>query len=116
MLFGRTQYNPMSQFLDEIPSSLVFDSSPVAEKKNSNFSVPRLNSTKDIIHEKTVFDLKQTKTVERFETGETVIHPVFGTGVVLSVTPMSSDTLYEIAFDNVGTKKLMGTYAKLKKL
>ena len=115
MLFGRTQYNPVSQFLDEIPSSLVFDSSPVAEKKKTNFSAPKFNSTNDTIHEKTVFDLKQSKSFERFETGETVVHPVFGVGVVLSVTPMSSDTLYEIAFDSVGTKKLMGTYAKLKK-
>jgi len=29
---------------------------------------------------------------------------------------MGSDTLLEIAFDNVGTKKLMATFAKLKLL
>jgi len=28
---------------------------------------------------------------------------------------MGADLLYEIAFDSVGTKKLMATYAKLKK-
>jgi hypothetical protein len=28
---------------------------------------------------------------------------------------MGTDVLYEIVFDNVGTKKLMATYAKLKR-
>ena len=31
------------------------------------------------------------------------------------VKEMGADILYEIAFDKVGTKKLMATYAKLKK-
>ena len=32
----------------------------------------------------------------------------------MNVTPMSNDFMYEIMFDNVGTKKLMATYvAKL---
>jgi hypothetical protein len=29
---------------------------------------------------------------------------------------MGADILYEVMFDKVGTKKLMGSYAKLKKL
>ena len=40
----------------------------------------------------------------------------FGEGTVLSAKPMGSDMLYEIAFDSAGTKKLMATYAKLKKI
>ena len=47
--------------------------------------------------------------------GDSVIHPMFGRGDVLSVTKMGADKLYEIAFDKVGTKKLMGSYVKLKK-
>ena len=39
----------------------------------------------------------------------------FGEGEVLSVRPMGADTLYEVMFDKVGTKKLMATYAKLQK-
>jgi len=34
----------------------------------------------------------------------------------MSKRPMGSDVLYEVAFDRVGTKKLMGTYARLKKI
>ena len=47
--------------------------------------------------------------------GDIVTHMTFGRGEVLSVKPMGADTLYEVAFDKVGTKKLMGTYARLKK-
>ena len=33
--------------------------------------------------------------------------------MIISVTPMAGDELLEIAFDTVGTKKLMAGYAKL---
>ena len=52
---------------------------------------------------------------ERFSVGDRVTHPVFGAGTVLSAREMGTDILYEIAFDDVGTKKLMATFAKLKK-
>jgi DNA helicase-2/ATP-dependent DNA helicase PcrA len=48
--------------------------------------------------------------------GDRVSHITFGEGEVLSVKPMGADILYEVSFDKVGTKKLMATYAKLKKL
>ena len=51
-----------------------------------------------------------------FSAGDRVRHMTFGDGEILSVKPMGADTLYEIVFDRVGTKKLMATYAKLKKI
>ena len=36
--------------------------------------------------------------------------------MILSVTPMGNDSLLEIAFEKVGTKKLMANFARLKKL
>ena len=51
-----------------------------------------------------------------FAPGDRVRHMTFGDGEVLSVRPMGADTLYEVMFDKVGTKKLMATYAKLKKI
>ena len=55
-------------------------------------------------------------TREVFAPGDRVKHMNFGEGEILSVKSMGADTLYEIMFDTVGTKKLMATYAKLKKL
>ena len=42
-----------------------------------------------------------------FQKGDMVDHKAFGKGMILSVQKMGGDALLEIAFDNVGTKKLM---------
>lgn len=42
-----------------------------------------------------------------FRKGDMLTHKAFGKGMVLSVQPMGGDALIEIAFDTVGTKKLM---------
>ena len=42
-----------------------------------------------------------------FQKGDTVKHTAFGQGMILSVQKMGGDALLEIAFDNVGTKRLM---------
>ena len=45
-------------------------------------------------------------------------HAAFGRGMILSVMRMGGDALLEIAFDDVGTKKLMAKAASahMKKL
>ena len=50
--------------------------------------------------------------------GDMVQHAAFGRGLVLSVMKMSGDALLEIAFDQIGTKKLMAKTASahMKKL
>ena len=42
-----------------------------------------------------------------FQKGQMVNHKAFGRGMILSVVKMGGDALIEVAFDNVGTKKLM---------
>ncbi len=42
-----------------------------------------------------------------FQEGDSLEHTAFGRGMVLSVQKMGGDALIEIAFDNVGTKRLM---------
>ena len=51
-----------------------------------------------------------------YKSGDTVSHKTFGKGLILSATPMANDTLLEIAFDKVGTKKLFANFARLTKL
>ena len=43
----------------------------------------------------------------QFQKGEMVEHRSFGRGMIVAMTPMGGDFLVEIAFDNVGTKRLM---------
>ena len=46
--------------------------------------------------------------------GQSVEHKAFGKGMILSVKPIGNDTLLEIAFESVGTKKIMANFANLK--
>ena len=50
--------------------------------------------------------------------GDMVLHAAFGRGLVISVMKMGGDALLEIAFDDIGTKRLMAktATAHMKKL
>lgn len=56
--------------------------------------------------------------VPQLQQGDLVEHTAFGRGLVMSVRPMGGDALVEVAFDGVGTKKLMlkSAGAHMKKL
>ena len=43
----------------------------------------------------------------QFHKGDLVEHTAFGRGMIVSLKPMGGDALMEVAFDSVGTKKLM---------
>lgn len=51
-----------------------------------------------------------------FKVGDRVSHKAFGNGTVISAKAMGGDLLLEVAFDDVGTKKLMAKMARLTKL
>ncbi len=48
--------------------------------------------------------------------GDRVKHKKFGEGLVLAVEPKNGDYQLEISFDNVGTRTLMSSFAKLTKI
>ncbi len=119
MLFGRTNYNPVSKFLAEIPASLLNEQG----MRRSGFdraqmpaAARRTAGTETFAKAATVAAKPRQETaLIAFAPGERVVHATFGAGMILSATRMGSDLLYEVVFDKVGTKKLMATYAKLKK-
>ncbi len=51
-----------------------------------------------------------------FAVGDRVEHKTFGQGLILSAKAVGGDMILEIAFDDVGTKKIMAKMAKLKKI
>ena len=53
---------------------------------------------------------------EVYSIGDRIEHKIFGQGTVLNAIPTASDTSLEVAFDKVGTKKIMAKFAKIKKL
>ncbi|MGN1224091.1 MAG: hypothetical protein ACI4TG_03160, partial [Ruminococcus sp.] len=49
-----------------------------------------------------------------YQVGTRVRHKIFGEGTILSVTDMANDSMLEIGFDQVGTKKVMANFASSK--
>ena len=119
LLYGRTQYNPPSRFIKEIDERYredsrvqkqAYEQPPYPTKRKAQISAELFSKPSAI------GNVGKTKQMDIFSIGTRVSHAVFGEGTVLSVREMGADTLYEIAFDRVGTKKLMATYAKLRRV
>ena len=112
MLFGSTTHNLESRFIKEIPSELVerTGNENVYTKRGFETNAQTQRNFDPFAKKKPV-----TKpTSNNYAVGNTVFHKVFGTGMVISATPMGSDTMLEIAFDKVGTKTLMANFAKME--
>ncbi len=116
MLFGTTLYNKRSRFLGEINPDLI--DRKCSDKLNDNAGAEIPDSPKSITLQQQLADKAKSKSSvsSKFTSGDRVNHNIFGEGTVLAVTPMGNDALIEVAFDNVGTKKLMANFAKIKKI
>lgn len=144
MQFGKTSMNPPSKFISEIPTELIEDISAPTYKKagygnqfsaggysgygracydsygDDNYSsYPSGRATegfKSYVQE----SAKNTQSVNsssgKLKTGDTVMHKKFGKGLIVSSQPLGNDVLLEVAFDSVGTKKLMEGMARLQKI
>ena len=116
MLYGRTNSAILSRFLREIPEDLTV-------KKGSTYTAPTYRTTptyQKTTSYQTPYSYAAPKTVNlpMLNKGDMVLHTAFGRGMVLSVVKMGGDALLEIAFDQIGTKKLMlkSASAHIKKL
>lgn len=121
MMFGHTQYNPLSRFVKEIPGNLISDETETGENRTKSFAERKTESIRDAranvwgssVSGRTAPPKKDP--VSAFAPGDQVVHSVFGKGTVVKAVAMGADTMYEISFETVGSKKLMGSYARLKK-
>ncbi len=130
MLFGSTSRNLPSRFLVEVPEALIertgrrdmsqtqgFSGQTAADRdfeRSQGYS--RYMGTGYLSKIKQQSQAPKTEAPKvSFSVGDTVVHKVFGEGVILSSKPMGNDSMLEIAFQKAGTKKLMANYAKLEK-
>ena len=97
-IFGSTQMNSPSRFLDDIPESLM--------QKNSYREIEQKVFESLLKNKK-----KKKQTVTKFKGGEKVKHAEFGDGIVVSV---SGDTI-TVAFKKAEIKRLSVEFANLKK-
>ena len=125
MIYGRTSSSLPSRFLKEIPEACIqkrggYRPSQAAvsggyERPYSSYSSrpkPRYHSESSMLSSKSAAPMLE------LQQGDMVTHAAFGRGMVLTVNKMGGDALLEIAFDDIGTKKLMAKTASafLKKL
>ncbi|QEY34507.1 AAA family ATPase [Caproiciproducens galactitolivorans] len=122
MIFGSTSRNKPSRFIEEIPEELLNRTRTREWKKpqpgtrlpTSAFEARAITTEAARNFGPSGFFHSAPPAVQ-FKAGDCVFHKTFGKGMVLSATPMGNDTLLEIAFDKVGTKKLMANFARLQR-
>lgn len=123
MIYGRTSSSLPSRFLKEIPEECILKKGGFRPAQTApsggyqrGYTYPR---PKPRYHsESSMVSSRPAGKMIELEQGDMVLHAAFGRGMVLTVTKMGGDALLEIAFDDVGTKKLMAKTASpyLRKL
>ena len=142
MLYGRTNAALKSRFLGEIPEDCIIRKGSTRPRPETNYygscsgsygsyggydnQYQRRPTAQEIAakermkrSETSVFTSQPQKaSYLELNKGDMVLHAAFGRGMVLSVMKMGGDALLEIAFDDIGTKKLMAKTASvhMKKL
>ena len=100
MLFGNTQVNPPSRFMDEIDSKYI-----EMEKKTTNV----INRVNKIINKASMLKEEEVD----YKVGDHIRHVDFGIGVVVSV----DKSIMSVAFPNpIGIKKFMKKHKSISKV
>lgn len=133
MLFGRTSVSEPSRFLEEVPSEnadwVGRQAQGASGFGDTSFDEGSSYSTRgygsygqgaarydSVMQRRPKSQASQKLAAQKpaasapllqLSSGDQIHHKTFGDGLVISVTPMGGDALLEVAFDTVGTKKLM---------
>ncbi len=130
-LFGQTQYNPPSRFLNELPKHLVQakEGEGRADGGSSSGRYPGAGRGGGrVIGGRRQDDEAASRgwtpphaggptkrEAPAIATGDTVLHEKWGEGVVLTVSGSGDGTEATIAFSEVGEKRVLLAYAPLRK-
>ena len=123
MLYGRTSFNRISRFVGEIPEEYLDERKKTQRSASSQRSggsygggygssygssgYSRSYAQKKTYEKEPVSKPQSAAPMLELMKGDVVIHTAFGEGMVVNILKMNGDALLEIAFDQVGTKKLM---------
>ncbi len=121
MLYGRTNGALRSRFLSEIPEEDLIHKGGTQERTaKSAYGAAGQSYVRQHkkVSELTFASAPQPVAYPELHPGDMVQHTAFGRGMVLSVLKMGSDAMLEIAFDEIGTRRLMAKtgFAHMKRL
>ena len=120
LIFGDYRRNPVSRFLTEIDTQHT-DSN---QKTQKTVSAPQASAVRKSGLQQQIAMINQPKKNPpskgnpdiSLSVGDRVQDSKFGEGTVLRAEAMGNDYLLEIAFDDMGTKKLMAKFRKITKI
>ena len=127
MIYGRTSASLPSRFLKEIPEECIVKKGGYRKQPESGYgyagasgyrSPYRAPQKQPVKHPESPLVSGEKAPYLDLNQGDMVMHAAFGRGMVLSVVKTGGDALLEIAFDDIGTKRLMAKTASahMKKL
>jgi DNA helicase II / ATP-dependent DNA helicase PcrA len=103
-IYGSTQINPPSRFLDDVPEHLLESYNMGHKTYNTESKDSKLDSSKNVtcsmLH------------VSCFKDGDRISHEIFGDGMIVA----TQGDVITVAFSKAGLKKLSASIAPLKKI
>ncbi len=116
MLHGQTRYNIASRFFQEIPDPLMLRIGSGFNVQGSRFKVPGTRSETEghgistLNFEPGTLNGRQATP---WRVGQNVVHPTFGTGVIVNSEGRGPEARVQVNFRSGGLKWLMLEYARL---
>lgn len=110
MIFGKTSRNRPSRFLAEIPEELVKSERVERQRTSVAAMKNRPKPTYEVERTITPTSSKPKAGAVSYKVGDRINHKIFGPGLVIAATKTANDTLLEVSFEKVGTKKLMANF------
>lgn len=129
LLYGRRQYNPTSQFIDELDQNVIEYEQP------ANMPSYATGNYGDIFRNKTAITSSLNRELKRksptitketnagvgaekvaWNVGDKVSHKKWGIGTIVNIKGEKSDMQLGIAFPNEGIKQLLASFAPIEKV
>lgn len=117
-IFGRTQYNERSRFLDEIPFELIEeDVKETTQQTGFRTTIDDFRPNRTTGKRKSRVIKEKPKGDVNFQLGDKVSHKKWGEGTVVKVVGEGEDTELDIAFPApTGIKRLLAQFAPIEKI
>ena len=122
MLYGRTNYNPVSRFLREIPSELLLDMNQAMAKQRSGERSELSSGASQASLRKGDGVFLQTKRSDEskpqcdYQMNDTIEHKKWGRGVIVGISGSGEELSVRVIFPEIGMKDLFVKYAPIKKV
>jgi len=105
-VWGESSLNLRSRFIDDIPADLIapaYSGSPGLPPAARRGRPPRAQTV-------------TAGPVMAYQTGQRVVHPKFGEGIIIDCRPSGDDQEVSVVFEEAGLKRLLASFANLSVL